>query len=70
MLNIPEWQKILIEISKGRNKKSSFKSNYTKSLLYELESQKFIKIENDNIIILEKGFKIVDGVVFGFLEQL
>ena len=70
MLNIPEWQKVLIAIRKGKTSFKTFKGAYTKQLLYELEEQKFIKINKDNISLLDKGFKIVEGVVYGFFESL
>lgn len=70
MLNVPEWLKILVEIKNGKSNIKRFKSYYSKELLFELQEQKFIKIEEDKIILLEKSFKLVEGIVYGFLERL
>jgi len=69
MLNYPEWQKMLIEISKGRNIKNEWKGSYSRQLLIELERQGFIKIERGMISLTEMGSGVVYGVS-GFLERL
>lgn len=69
MLNLPEWQKIMVEISKGRNNKNQWKGSYSKAILNELELQGLIEIERDIIKLTEKGSKGIVGV-YGFLERI
>ena len=70
MISLPLWQKILIEISKGKNSLNNWKSIYSKQIIKELELEKLIKINGDRISLTESGAKITGGVVVGFFERI
>lgn len=70
MLALPIWIKVLVQIKKGKNKRTSWKGQYSRFTLNELVASNLIEISKENITLTEAGHKVTEGVAYGFLEEL
>lgn len=70
MLSLPVWITVLIQIHKGKNQEAHYRSSYSKMILNQLKEERLIEINDGLIRLNEEAIKIVEGVSYGFFEEL